>query len=173
MMSTTLYLSITLAAILAAGFVVVVPAAHAQTTPSGKSLDVAVEPAWSDGGNAKLKVSFYNLGTKTLHQHQDYDVVILQNGNEVFRASKQTGQPVLHNVEGTLTVPYKFPQNGPYTVRVELLGLGLPPVPIKAEQTDLPINVTPEFPVGALAAVAAAVMAGAIVVARVKMVKKA
>ncbi len=169
MMSTMLYLSIALAAFLIAG-IAVMPAAHAQAQPSGKkSLDVAIDPEWSDGGNAKFKVSFYNPGTTTLHQHQDYDVAIIQNGNEVFRASKATNQPVLHNVEGTLTVPYKFTQNGPYTVEVDVLGLGLPPVPIAPEHTDLSISVTPEFPVSILGAVAAAVMAGAIVVARMKM----
>ncbi|UVS70549.1 hypothetical protein [Nitrososphaera viennensis] len=173
MSSTTLYLSIALAAILAAGFAVI-PAAYAQTgaPAGGKSLDIAITPEWSDDGNAKLNVSFFNPGTTTLHQHQDYDVVIIQNGNEVFRASKQTNQPLLHNVEGTLSVPYKFPQNGQYTVRVELLGLGLPPVPITPEHTDLSISVTPEFPVGALGAVAAAVMTGAVVATRIKKIKK-
>lgn len=172
MMYTTLYLSIALAALLIAG-IAAIPAAHAQTTasPGKKSLDVAVEPEWSDGGNAKFKISFFNPGTTTLHQHQDYDVAILQNGNEVFRASKATNQPVLHNVEGTLTVPYKFTQNGPYTVRVDLLGLGLPPVPIAPEHTDLSVSVTPEFPLSILGAVAAAVMAGTVVVARMKMIK--
>ncbi|AIF84889.1 hypothetical protein NTE_02851 [Candidatus Nitrososphaera evergladensis SR1] len=175
MVSTTLYLSVALAAILAAGFAVI-PAAHAQTgAPAAggkKSLDIAIQPEWSDGANAKLNVSFYNPGTTTLHQHQDYDVVVLQNGNEIFRASKQVNQPVLHNVEGKLSVPYKFPSNGQYTVRVELLGLGLPPVPITPEHTDLSINVVPEFPAGALAAVAAVTMGGAVVVARIKKMKK-
>jgi hypothetical protein len=157
--------AIAVAAILIAGFAVT--PVHAQMASSGKSLDVAIEPQWSDGGNAKFKVSFFNPGTTNLHQHQDYDVAILQNGNEVFRASKEVNQQVLHNVEGTVTVPYKFTQNGGYTVRVEVLGLGLPPVPIAPENHDFTITVTPEFPLGALGIVAV-VMAGTIAVARIK-----
>jgi hypothetical protein len=48
-------------------------------------------------------VSFLNLGTGTLHEHQDYDFRILKDGEVIFSAARQTGQAVLHNVEGTLT----------------------------------------------------------------------
>lgn len=173
--TTTLRLSIALAAILAAGFAVVaaVPAAHAQnaTAPAGgkKTLDVTIEPQWTDGGNAKFKVSFFNPGTTTPHQHQDYNVVILQNGNEVYNAAKALNQQVLHNVEGSVTVPYQFKDNGPYTVRATLFATNIPPIPITPENTDLTVSVTPEFPLSVLGAVAAVVMAGAVVVARLKV----
>ncbi len=170
-MSTKLYI-VALAAVLAAGsFAVPVYAQGMEQT--GGTLDIMLEPAWSDnGGNegasAQLRVSFIDPATGQLHQHQDYDFVILQNGNEVFRASSVTGQQVIHNVPGTLTVPYTFEQNGDYVVRVELHGIGLPPIPIAPEYSDFPITVTPEFPAGALGAVAA-VMAGAIAAARIRM----
>jgi hypothetical protein len=174
MSNTTLYLTTVIAlaagAMLAAGLVVVPAYAAGEMKSSGKSLDVAVEPQWSDGGNAKFKVSFFSPGTSTLHQHQDYDFVILQDGKEVFRASKQLNQPVLHNVEGTLTVPFKFDNSGAYTVRVEVLGLGLPPVPISPEVHNFGVSVTPEFPAGALGVIGA-LMAGAIAVARLKKMR--
>ncbi|HVX02346.1 MAG TPA: hypothetical protein VHA09_04265 [Nitrososphaera sp.] len=179
--TTTLRLSIVaLAAILAAGFAVAAvataPSAYAQGAPpassdsSGKkTLDVTIEPQWSDGGNAKFKVSFFNPGTTTLHQHQDYNVVILQNGNEIYNAAKALNQQVLHNVEGTVTIPYQFKDNGPYTVRATLFATNIPPIPITPENTDLSITVAPEFPLSILGAVAAVVMAGAIVVTRLKL----
>jgi hypothetical protein len=98
-------------------------------------------------------VSFLNPGTDTVHQHQDYDFRILKDdGQEVFSAARQTGQSVLHNVEGTLTVPYTFQENGDYTVQVFLAGTGIPAIPTDEEAT-FPITVAPEFPAGGILAV--------------------
>jgi hypothetical protein len=168
-MSTKLYI-IALAAVLAAGsFAVPAYAQEMRDPTSGGTLDIMLTPEVNpeDGRDIKFHVSFLNPGTDQPHEHQDYDVVILQGGNEVFSAAQQTGQPVLHNVPGTLTVPYKFEENGDYVVRVELYGTGIPAIPTN-ESVEFPVTVTPEFPAGALGAVAA-VMAGAIAVARVKL----
>jgi hypothetical protein len=160
---------IALAAILAAGPLAAPAFAQGMEKPtSGGTLDITLDPTWNENGNATFRVGFIDPATGQLHQHQDYDFVILQGDSEVFRASEVTGQRVLHNVEGTLTVPYTFTQNGDYVVKVELHGLGLPPIPIAPEQAEFPVSVTPEFPTGALDAVAA-VMAGAIAVARIKL----
>jgi hypothetical protein len=169
-MSTKLYI-IALAAILAAGsFVVPAYAQEMEQPTSGGTLDIELnpEPDQNNPKNVRFHVTFIDPATGQPHQHQDYDFVILQGDTEIFRASEQTGQQVLHNVEGTLTVPYEFEQTGDYTTRVELHGLGLPPVPIAPEQADFSVTVTPEFPAGALGAVSA-VMAGTIAVARIKM----
>jgi hypothetical protein len=137
-----------------------------KTTDKG-TLDIRLAPAWSEGGQATFTVSFLNPGTDSLHEHQDYDFRILKDGQEVFSAANQTGQAVLHNVEGTLTVPYTFQENGDYTVQVYLAGTGIsPPIPTD-EETTFPITVVPEFPTaGILAAVLAASMTTSIVLAR-------
>ncbi len=169
-MSTKLYI-IALATILAAGsFAVPAYAQSMEQTTSGGTLDITLDQELDPNDPKKIEfhVGFIDPATGQPHQHQDYDFVILQGDSEVFRASEQTGQQVLHNVEGTLTVPYTFQQTGDYTVRVELHGLGLPPIPIAPEQADFSITVVPEFPAGAVGAVAA-VMAGAIAAARIKM----
>jgi hypothetical protein len=111
-------------------------------------------------------VSFLNPGTDTLHQHQDYDFKILRGGQEVFSAAGQTGQPILHNVEGTLTVPYTFQENGDYTVQVDLAGTGIGPTIPTDEEATFSIAVTPEFPAGFLVAALAALMTTAIVLAQ-------
>lgn len=129
------------------------------------TLDIKVEPTWSDGGNASFKVSFLNPRTETLHQHQDYDFRILKDGTEVFSAARQTGQVLIHNVEGTITVPYKFEENGDYTIQVYLAGTGITPTIPTDEEANFEIKVVPEFPAGALGVVAA-MMATAIVFAR-------
>jgi hypothetical protein len=132
-------------------------AAHAQdggmvkTTNKG-TLDIRLVPMWTEGGQATFTVSFLNPGTDTPHEHQDYDFKILKDGQEVFSAANQTGQAVLHNVEGTLTVPYTFQENGDYTIQVYLAGIGLPAIPTDEEST-FPITVVPELPAAGILAV--------------------
>lgn len=141
-----------------------------KTTDKG-SLDIRLAPTWNEGGQATFAVTFLNPGTETVHQHQDYDFRILKDGQQVFSAANQTGQAVIHNVEGTLTVPYTFQENGDYTVQVYLAGVGLPAIPSDEEAT-FPITVVPEFPGGGiLAAVLALSMITAIVLSqRVKLI---
>jgi hypothetical protein len=135
-----------------------------KTTDKG-TLDIRLAPAWNEGGQATFTVSFLNPGTETLHVHQDYDFRILRDGQEVFSAANQTGQAVLHNVEGTLTVPYTFQENGDYTVQVYLAGIGLPAIP-SDEGATFPITVVPEFPAGILATLLAASITTAIVLSQ-------
>lgn len=130
-----------------------------QTTTDG-TLDILLEPTWNPGSTesqASFKVSFLNPGTDTLHEHQDYDFRILNsNGEQVFSAARQTNQPLLHNVPGTITVPYTFEEVGDYTIEVYLGGTGIGPTLIPTdENAEFNIAVTPEFPVGALGAIAA------------------
>ena len=137
-----------------------------QTTSKG-TLDIGLAPTWNEGGQATFTVGFLNPGTETLHEHQDYDFRILQGGQQVFSAAGQTGQAVLHNVEGTLTVPYTFQENGDYTVQVYLAGTGIAPVIPTDEEATFPITVVPEFPAGGiLAAVLMASMTTAIVLSQ-------
>jgi hypothetical protein len=141
-----------------------------KTTSKG-TLDIRLAPTWNDGGQATFTVSFLNPGTDAVHEHQDYDFRILKDGQQVFSAADQTGQAVLHNVEGTLTVPYTFQENGDYTVQLYLAGIGLPAIPSDEEAT-FPITVVPEFPAGGiLAAVLAAYMITAIMLSqRIKII---
>jgi hypothetical protein len=136
-----------------------------QTTSKG-TLDIRLAPTWNEGGQAEFTVSFLNPGTDTPHEHQDYDFRILQGGQQVFSAANQVGQAVLHNVEGTLTVPFTFQENGDYTVQVYLAGTGIPAIPTDEEAT-FPITVVPEFPAGGiLATVLAASMTTAVVLSQ-------
>ncbi len=140
-------------------------------TTSRDTLDVRLAPTWNEGGQATFTVSFLDPGTDTLHEHQDYDFRILRDGQQVFSAANQTGQAVLHNVEGTLTVPYTFQENGDYTIQVYLAGTGIPAIPTDEEAT-FPLTVVPEFPSGGiLAAVIIASMTTAVVLSqRLKLV---
>jgi hypothetical protein len=141
-------------------------------SPTSKgTLDILIEPTWKDvegseGSEASFKVSFLNPGTETLHEHQDYDFRILKDGVEVFSAAKQTGQVLIHNVEGTITVPYTFQENGDYTIQVYLAGTGIAPTIPTDEDAIFQIQVTPEFPATALGGIVAVLITTVIVLAR-------
>jgi len=146
------------------------PIAYAQEggmmkTTSKGTLDIRLDPVWTEGGQGQFTVSFLNPGTDTPHQHQDYDVKILKDGQQVFSAANQTGQAILHNVEGTVTVPtapFTFQQNGDYTIQVYLAATGIsPPIPTDEDAT-FSITVTPEFPAGVLLAALAVFMTTAV-----------
>lgn len=160
---------IIIALLLAAVFSISMTAAYAEdgmTAPtSGGTLKIMLEPTWDNNSSAKFKVSFLDPKTGTVHQHQDYDVKILKGSTQVFSAAQQTGQSVLHNVEGTLTIPYTFKDQGDYTVEVYLAGTGIPATPTN-EKVDFNIKVTPEFPVGAVGAAMAALVGTTIVLSR-------
>ncbi len=136
-------------------------------TSSKGSLDIRLEPQWSEGGQASFQVSFLNPGTNTLHEHQDYDFRILKGGQRVYSAAEETGQTILHNVEGTLIIPaYTFQGSGNYSIQVYLAGIGLPAIPTD-EEAAFPITVVPEFPTGGvLAAFLIASMTTAIVLSQ-------
>ena len=137
-----------------------------QATSKG-TLDISLAPTWNEGGQATFAVSFLDPGTEILHQHQDYDFRILKDGQQVFGAANQTGQAVLHNVEGTSTIPYTFQENGDYTIQVYLAGTGISPTIPTDEEATFPITVTPEFPAGGiLAAVLSASMITAVVLSQ-------
>jgi hypothetical protein len=170
MASSSSYIIIAL--LLAAVFSVSWTAAYAEgmtQTTSGGTLKIMVEPTWSEGGQAKFKVSFLDPKTGAVHQHQDYDVRILKDGKVVYSAAQQAGQTVEHNVAGTLTIPgtgfYTFKDQGDYTVEVYLAGTGIPATPTD-EKADFNIKVTPEFPVGAVGAAMAALVGTTIVLSR-------
>jgi hypothetical protein len=160
------YLAFVLAATLASAFAVPAYAEGMMQHPSGSKLDVTLDPQLGQDGQANLKVSFLMTGTKNVQQHIDYNVVVKDSsGKEVFDAAKMTNQQVLHTAEGTVTIPFKFPQGGSYKVTVGIFGILFNP--ITPETADFSVNVTPEFPTGVLAAVGV-VMAVAMVATRLK-----
>lgn len=137
-----------------------------QPTSGNNSLDVMVEPDWSSE-TTKFHVKFLDPGTDNIHEHQDYNFVISKDGQEVYNAARsQPGSPsLLHNSEGMLTIPYKFEENGDYTIQITIYGLGLPPIPIAEENATFQVNVVPEFPVGSIGAVVAS-LSGVVVLSR-------
>jgi hypothetical protein len=112
-------------------------------TTSGGTLDVKLEPTPNpikSGQETEYKFTFLKKGTDTVQVHVDYDFIILKNNStEVFRASQQTGQPLLHTTEGIVTIPFTIQEPGNYTIRVPVMGINF--IPIATEDADFPVKV--------------------------------
>jgi hypothetical protein len=110
---------------------------------SGGTLDVKLESTPNpikSGQETNYKVTFLQKGTDTVQVHVDYDFVILKDNNtEVYKASQQTGQPLLHTVEGIVTIPFTLKESGSYIIRVSVMGINF--IPITTEFADFSVKV--------------------------------
>jgi hypothetical protein len=119
---------------------------YMKKTTSGGTLDVLLQsfpkPIKKDV-QTNFKLAFDQKGTDKVQPHEDYDVIIMKNGNQVLQASALAGRPnqPLHTTEGIATIPYNFQDSGNYTVKISVFGILF--IPIKPEFAEFPINVTP------------------------------
>jgi hypothetical protein len=79
-------------------------------------------------------------GTDTVQVHIDYDFIILEDNNtEVFKASQQIGQPLLHTAEGIVTILFTLEEVGNYTIKVPVMGINF--IPLTTEYADFPVKI--------------------------------
>jgi len=117
------------------------PNTKAATDGKSVNIDLQIQPfPITKNVNSQFKISFFQP-SGGIQQHIDYDVVIKEFNKEIFRASALTGQRLLHTGEGGITIPYKFDQPGKFILEVDVLGLGLPSIPIKPERVLFDLNV--------------------------------
>ena len=113
------------------------------SSTSGGTLDVKLESTSNpikSGQETNYKVTFLQKGTDTVQVHIDYDFIILEDNNiEVFKASQQTGQPLLHTAEGIVTIPFTLEEAGNYTIKVSVMGINF--IPMATEYADFPVKI--------------------------------
>ena len=120
-----------------------ITSADTKESTDGKSVDIhlQIQPfPVTRSGNSQFKITFLQPSTQTVQVHVDYDLSITKMNNEVFRASSSTGQPLLHTAEGIVNIPYKFSQEGEYSVQVSVMGINF--IPIKMEQVLFDLKVS-------------------------------
>lgn len=106
------------------------------------SLDVKISPQpipIVSQNETKFKITFFEPNSTSVQVHVDYDFIIFLNNQEIFSASKQTGQPLLHTAEGIISIPYKFSSPGLYNIKVPVLGINF--VPINPELAEFEVQV--------------------------------
>src|SRR5262245_9298593 len=89
----------------------ITPISSASTISStdGKSLNIKIEPSPFPAkiGDEKFKVSFLQP-SNIVQVHVDYDLSLMKDNKQIFKASNVTGQPLLHTAEGVVTIPFKL-----------------------------------------------------------------
>jgi uncharacterized protein (UPF0333 family) len=120
-----------------------ITSADTKEATDGKSVDIdlQIQPfPVTQSGNSQFKITFLQPSSQTVQVHVDYDLSISKMNSEVFRASASTGQPLLHTAEGIVSIPYKFSQEGQYSVQVSVMGINF--IPIKTEQALFDLKVS-------------------------------
>ena len=120
-----------------------ITSADTKGATDGKSLDIdlQIQPfPVTQSENSQFKITFLQPSSQTVQVHVDYDFSISKMNSEVFRASSSTGQPLLHTAEGIVSIPYKFSQEGEYSVQVSVMGINF--IPIKTEQALFDLKVS-------------------------------
>ena len=113
----------------------------APTDGNSVNIDLQIQPfPITKNVDSQFMISFLQPSSQTVQVHVDYDFAITNNNNEVFRASSITGQPLLHTAEGIVKIPYKFTQDGQYSLQVSVMGINF--IPIKTEQALFDLNVS-------------------------------
>lgn len=116
--------------------------ADSKTPTDGNSLniDLQIQPfPITKNEDSQFMITFLQPSSQTIQVHVDYDFAITNDNNEVFRASTITGQPLLHTAEGTVKIPYKFTQDGEYSLQVSVMGINF--IPIRTEQALFDLNI--------------------------------
>ena len=120
-----------------------ITSADTKQATDGKSVDIdlQIQPfPVTQNGNSQFKITFLQPSSQTVQVHVDYDLSISKMNSEVFRASSSTGQPLLHTAEGIVSIPYKFSQEGEYSVQVSVMGINF--IPLKTEQALFDLKVS-------------------------------
>ncbi|MGB8573697.1 MAG: hypothetical protein WCD19_04500 [Nitrososphaeraceae archaeon] len=120
-----------------------ITSADTKGATNGKSVDIdlQIQPfAVTQSENTQFKITFLQPSSQTVQVHVDYDFSISKMNSEVFRASSSTGQPLLHTAEGIVSIPYKFSQEGEYSVQVSVMGINF--IPLKTEQALFVLKVS-------------------------------
>jgi len=120
-----------------------ITSADTKEATDGKSVDIdlQIQPfPVTQSENSQFKITFLQPSSQTVQVHVDYDLSISKMNSEVFRASSSTGQPLLHTAEGIVSIPYKFSQEGQYSVQVSVMGINF--IPIKTEQALFDLKVS-------------------------------
>jgi hypothetical protein len=120
-----------------------ITSADTKEATDGKSVDIdlQIQPfPVTQSDNSQFKITFLQPSSQTVQVHVDYDFSISKMNSEVFRASSSTGQPLLHTAEGIVSIPYKFSQEGEYSLQVSVMGINF--IPLKTEQALFDLKVS-------------------------------
>ena len=120
-----------------------ITSSNTKASTNGTSVDIHLQikpyPV-TKNVDTQFMITFLQPSTQSVQVHVDYDFAISKMNKEVFRASSKTGQPLLHTAEGIVKIPYKFDQEGQYSLQISVMGINF--IPIKTEQALFDLKVS-------------------------------
>lgn len=75
-----------------------------------------------------FKVTLYHADSNEIALHADTDIIVSKNGKDLYKASNEFSQPIVHTPNGIVLSSYKFPNSGQYVITVKVLGMNFMPV---------------------------------------------
>ena len=75
-----------------------------------------------------FRINFFDSDSNDRTRHVDCDLIVRKSGTELFKASKQYGEPLIHSPNGILLTSFGFNETGRYTLSVEVGGLNFFPI---------------------------------------------
>ena len=75
-----------------------------------------------------FRINFFDSDSNDRTRHVDCDLIVRKSGTELFKASKQYGEPLIHSPNGIYLTSFGFNETGRYTLSVEVGGLNFFPI---------------------------------------------
>lgn len=94
----------------------------------------ATEPSEpKPNSDAKMKIDFLKKESEEIQEHIDYTLSVTKSNEELFNVKRT------HTSTGAVTIPYQFPENGKYTVTINVSGILFQPIP--EESVLFPVSI--------------------------------
>lgn len=111
-------------------------------------------PIIANGSDYRFNIAFMDHNN-TILKNVDYNIVILNDGKEVFNAQNQSSSPStpLHTSTGNATIDYRFEKIGSASVRISILGVESKVVNNSSADYHFQVDDSrkvPEFPIALL-----------------------
>ncbi|NIP62561.1 MAG: hypothetical protein GWN01_02860 [Nitrosopumilaceae archaeon] len=97
----------------------------------------ATEPSKPEpNSEAKMKIDFLKKESEEIQEHIDYTLSVTKSNEELFNVK------LTHTSTGAVTIPYQFPENGKYTITINVSGILFQPIP--EESVSFPVSIGDE-----------------------------
>jgi hypothetical protein len=93
-----------------------------------------------NGSPEFFKATLFYGDSDNIILHADTDILISNDGKELYRASNEFSQPFVHTPNGIVLSSYKFPDSEQYIITVKILGINF--MPVNPRQVNFTANVT-------------------------------
>ena len=110
------------------------------TTSTEKgTIYIGILPEFSEPNSdvVKINIDFINPTTKKIQEHIDYSMSLIKDNESVFGPTAIT-----HTTSGSVSIPVEIPEEGKYTLQLEVEGILFQPIPKESASIELELDKT-------------------------------